>query len=73
MAAEFVLDVSRHGPLGRFPPLEPALEVLGDDPVNNWVHTVSEVQAPIISGASLELLARSPRSCSIEYSSLFGE
>ena len=31
IAAEFVLDVSRHGPLGRFPPLEPALEVLRHD------------------------------------------
>jgi len=31
IAAEFVLDVSRHGPLGGFPPLQPALEVLGDD------------------------------------------
>jgi len=33
IAAEFVLDVARHGPLGRFSPGEPALEVLGDDPV----------------------------------------
>ena len=31
IAAEFVLDVSRHGPLGSFPPLEPAIEVLRDD------------------------------------------
>jgi hypothetical protein len=29
IAAEFVLNVYRHGPLG-FPPLKPALEVLGD-------------------------------------------
>ena len=27
IAAEFVLDVSRHGPLGGFGPLEPAFEV----------------------------------------------
>ena len=27
IAAEFVLDVSRHGPLGGFAPLEPAFEV----------------------------------------------
>ena len=33
IAAELVLDVSRHGPLGGFSPLEPALEVLADDPV----------------------------------------
>jgi hypothetical protein len=31
IAAEFVLDVSRHGPLGGFPPGEPALEVLRHD------------------------------------------
>jgi hypothetical protein len=31
IAAEFVLDVSRHGPLAGFSPGEPALEVLGDD------------------------------------------
>jgi hypothetical protein len=31
IAAEFVLDIARHGPFGGFPPLEPALEVLGDD------------------------------------------
>jgi hypothetical protein len=30
IAAEFVLNVCRHGPLGRFPPLKPALEVLRD-------------------------------------------
>ena len=33
IAAEFVLDVSRHGPLGGFAPGEPALEVLRDNPV----------------------------------------
>jgi hypothetical protein len=31
IAAEFVLNVCRHGPLSGFSPLEPALEVLGDD------------------------------------------
>jgi len=31
IAAEFLLDVSRHGPLGGCPPLEPTLEVLGND------------------------------------------
>jgi hypothetical protein len=31
IAAKLVLDVSRHGPLGGFPPGEPALDVLGDD------------------------------------------
>ena len=31
IAAEFVLDIAWHGPLGSFPPFEPALEVLGDD------------------------------------------
>jgi hypothetical protein len=31
IAAEFVLDIARHGPFESFPPLEPALEVLGDD------------------------------------------
>ena len=31
IAAKLVLDVARHGPLGSFPPLKPALEVLGDD------------------------------------------
>jgi hypothetical protein len=31
IAAEFVLDVSRHGPLGGTAILEPTLEVLGDD------------------------------------------
>ncbi len=33
IAAELVLDVSRHGPLGSFPPGEPVLEVLRDHPV----------------------------------------
>jgi len=33
IAAEFVLNVCRHGPLGSFPPLKPALKVLGDNPV----------------------------------------
>ena len=32
IAAELVLDVSRHGPLPGFPPGEPALEVLRDVP-----------------------------------------
>jgi len=31
IAAEFFLDVARHGPLGTFPPGEPALEVLRHD------------------------------------------
>ncbi|MEI6257477.1 MAG: hypothetical protein WCQ77_12610, partial [Planctomycetota bacterium] len=31
IAAEFVLNVCRHGPLGGFAPLEPVLKVLGDD------------------------------------------
>jgi len=31
IAAEFALDVSRHGPLGNFPPGEPVLEVLRYD------------------------------------------
>jgi hypothetical protein len=31
IAAEFVLDEDRHGPLGGFPPGEPALEVLRHD------------------------------------------
>ncbi len=31
IAAELVLDVSRHGPLPGFPPGEPALKVLRDD------------------------------------------
>ena len=31
IAAEFLLDVARHGPLGAVAPLEPALEVLGDE------------------------------------------
>jgi hypothetical protein len=31
IAADLLLDVSRHGPLGGFPPLEPTLEVLGND------------------------------------------
>jgi len=31
IAAEFVLNVCRHGPLGGIPPGEPALQVLGDD------------------------------------------
>jgi hypothetical protein len=31
IAAEFLLDVARHGPLGGFPPRQPPLEVLGDD------------------------------------------
>ena len=30
VAAEFVLNISRHGPLGGFSPLKPAFEVLGD-------------------------------------------
>ena len=33
IAAEFVLNVSRHGPLGGFSPREPTLEVLGNDVV----------------------------------------
>ena len=33
IAAELVLDVSRHGPLGGFPPGEPALKVLGHNSV----------------------------------------
>jgi hypothetical protein len=33
IAAELVLEVSRHGPLGGFPPGEPALEVLGHNSV----------------------------------------
>jgi hypothetical protein len=33
IAAEFVLNVCRHGSLGSFAPLEPALEVLRHDPV----------------------------------------
>jgi hypothetical protein len=31
IAAEFLLDVARHGPLSGFPPLEPTLEVLRHD------------------------------------------
>jgi len=31
IAAKLLLDVSRHGPLGSFPPGEPALEVLRHD------------------------------------------
>ena len=31
IAAEFVLNASRHGPLGGFSPREPTLEVLGND------------------------------------------
>jgi hypothetical protein len=31
ITAELVLEVARHGPLSAVPPLEPALEVLGDD------------------------------------------
>jgi len=31
IAAELLLDMARHGPLGGFPPRQPALEVLGDD------------------------------------------
>ena len=31
IAAELVLDVPRHGPLGGFSPREPTLEVLGND------------------------------------------
>jgi len=31
IAAKFVLDVSRHGPLGAVARVEPALKVLGDD------------------------------------------
>ena len=33
IAAEFVLNVCRHGPLGGFAPREPTLEVLRHDPV----------------------------------------
>jgi hypothetical protein len=33
IAAVFVLDISRYGPLGGFSPGEPVLEVLGNDPV----------------------------------------
>ena len=45
IAAEFVLNVSRHGPLGRFSPLEPALEVLADDPVERRLLGASPIVA----------------------------
>ena len=31
IAAKVLLDIAWYGPLGGFPPLEPALKVLGDD------------------------------------------
>jgi hypothetical protein len=46
IAAEFLLDVARHGPLGGFPPGEPALEVLGDDFVERRLVGAAALVAP---------------------------
>ena len=43
IAAEFLLDVARHGPLGAVAPLEPALEVLRDDPVERCLRGAGAV------------------------------
>jgi hypothetical protein len=46
IAAEFLRDVARHGPLGGFPPGEPALEVLRDDFVERRLLGAAALVAP---------------------------
>jgi len=53
IAAEFLLDVARHGPLGAVAPLEPALEVLGDDPVERCLLGAATLVAACRRGAGM--------------------
>ena len=59
IAAELVLDVSRHGPLGGFPPAEPALEVLGDDFVERRLLGPTPLVAAGRRGASVRAASAS--------------
>ena len=67
IAAEFLLDVARHGPLCLVTPLEPAREVLGDDFVERSLLGAATLVAAAWCRAGMRPEA-GPRGKSAEYS-----
>jgi hypothetical protein len=59
IAAEFLLDMARYGLLGGFPPLEPALEVLGDDLVERRLLGAAALVAAGRRGAAVRAASAS--------------
>jgi len=58
IAVEFLLDEARYGPLGGFPPREPALEVLRDDCVERRLLGAAALITARRRGASVRAEAR---------------
>jgi len=58
-AAKLLLDRARHGPLGGFPPLEPALEVLRHDLVEGRLLGPTSLVAAGRRGASMRAASAS--------------
>lgn len=52
IAAARLLDIARHGPLGGFPLLEPALRIFGDSPMERRLFGATSLVTPRGFGAA---------------------
>ena len=64
--AELLFDVSRYPPLDAFPPGEPAVEVLRDDPMERRLLVPAALVAASPRCAAAQLQARAPAARSAE-------